>query len=43
MTGYELGLAFLAIAIYLAGNGSKLLSVSQSIYQKNSNEVKKTA
>jgi putative oxidoreductase len=36
MAGYELDLAFLAMAIYLAINGSKLLSVGQILYQKDS-------
>jgi uncharacterized membrane protein YphA (DoxX/SURF4 family) len=43
MAGYELDLAFLAIAIYLAINGSKLLSVGQLILQKDSNELKRAA
>jgi putative oxidoreductase len=43
MAGYELDLAFLAIAIYLAINGSKLLSVGQLIFQKDSNELKRAA
>jgi putative oxidoreductase len=43
MAGYELDLAFLAIAVYLVINGSKLLSASQLIFQKNSNDVKKAA
>lgn len=44
MAGYELDLAFLVIAIYLAINGSKLLSVGQFIFRKEeSNEIKKTA
>jgi putative oxidoreductase len=36
MAGYELDLAFLAMAIYLAINGSKLLSIGQFIYKKDS-------
>ncbi len=40
MAGYELDLAFLAMAVYLVINGSKLLSVSQLILQKDSNEFK---
>ncbi|QIZ08290.1 DoxX family protein [Priestia megaterium] len=40
MAGYELDLAFLAMAVYLVINGSKLLSVSQLIFQKDSNEFK---
>ncbi|TDL67474.1 DoxX family protein [Rhodococcus qingshengii] len=43
MAGYELDLAFLAIAVYLVINGSKLLSVSQLIFHKDSNELKKAA
>jgi putative oxidoreductase len=43
MTGYELDLAFLAIAVYLVINGSKLLSVSQLIFHNDSNEIKKAA
>ncbi|WML42720.1 DoxX family protein [Neobacillus sp. PS3-40] len=38
MAGYELDLAFLAIAVYLAVNGSRLLSVSRLIFQEDSNE-----
>jgi putative oxidoreductase len=36
MAGYELDIAFLAMAIYLAINGSKLLSIGQFIYKKDS-------
>ncbi|WP_026567353.1 DoxX family protein [Bacillus sp. UNC41MFS5] len=43
MAGYELDLAFLAIAVYLATNGSKLFSVRQLILQKDSNELKRAA
>ncbi|RBW68609.1 DoxX family protein [Bacillus taeanensis] len=44
MAGYELDLAFLAIAIYLVINGSKLLSVSQLIFQRDSkNDLTKAA
>ena len=43
MAGYELDLAFLAIAIYLAINGSKVLSISQLIFHKESNEFKRAA
>ncbi|MBV7509146.1 DoxX family protein [Bacillus sp. sid0103] len=43
MAGYELDLAFLAMAVYLAINGSKLLSVSYLIFQKDSIELKKAA
>ncbi|MDQ0971327.1 putative oxidoreductase [Neobacillus niacini] len=41
MAGYELDLAFLAIAIYLVINGSKLLSVSQLIFKRDSNSFSK--
>ncbi|MGM0903563.1 MAG: DoxX family protein [Bacillota bacterium] len=37
MAGYELDLAFLAMAIYLAINGSKMLSIGQFIFNKESN------
>jgi putative oxidoreductase len=43
MAGYELDLAFLAMAIYLAINGSKVLSVSQLIFPKNSTALKRAA
>jgi putative oxidoreductase len=43
MTGYELDLAFLAIAVYLVINGSKLLSVSKLIFHNDSNEIKRAA
>ncbi|MEH7378641.1 DoxX family protein [Neobacillus drentensis] len=43
MAGYELDLAFLVMAVYLAINGSKLLSVSDLIFQKDSIELKKAA
>ncbi|WP_102345935.1 DoxX family protein [Bacillus sp. Marseille-P3661] len=43
MAGYELDLAFLAMAIYLVINGSKLLSVSQFIFKNDSNKVSKAA
>lgn len=43
MAGYELDLAFLVIALYLAINGSKLLSIDQLFSKKDSNEVKKAA
>ncbi|MEH7179743.1 DoxX family protein [Neobacillus vireti] len=43
MAGYELDLAFLAIAVYLAINGSKLLSVGQLFFKKESNEIKRAA
>lgn len=41
--GYELDLAFLAMAVYLVINGSRALSVSQLIFQKDSNEFKRAA
>jgi putative oxidoreductase len=41
--GYELDLAFLAMAVYFAIIGSKLLSVSYLIFQKDSIESKKAA
>lgn len=43
MTGYELDLAFLAIAVYLVMNGSKLLSINQLFTQENPNGLKKAA
>ncbi|MGN7299410.1 DoxX family protein [Ferdinandcohnia sp. SAFN-114] len=43
MAGYELDLAFLAIAIYLAINGSKLLSLNRVLFNQNSNELKSAA
>ena len=43
MAGYELDLAFLAMAVYLVINGSRALSVSQLIFQKDSNEFKRAA
>ncbi|MCQ6276089.1 DoxX family protein [Bacillus sp. V3B] len=43
MAGYELDLALLAMAIYLAINGSKLLSVSRFIFKGNSNDLTKDA
>lgn len=43
MAGYELDLAFLAMAVYLLINGSKLLAVSQLIFHKDSNEFKRVA
>ncbi|MBU8880885.1 DoxX family protein [Bacillus sp. FJAT-29790] len=39
MAGYELDLAFLAIAVYLAINGSKLLSLNSVLFNQNSNEI----
>jgi putative oxidoreductase len=43
MAGYELDLALLAMAIYLAINGSKLFSLSQLIFKKDSNDLTKAA
>ena len=43
MAGYELDLAFLAMAIYLVINGSKLLSVSNLIFQRDSKDLTKAA
>ncbi|KAB2330140.1 DoxX family protein [Cytobacillus depressus] len=40
MAGYELDLAFLAIAIFIAINGSKLLAVDQILFKaKNQNST----
>lgn len=38
MAGYELDLAFLVIALFLAVNGSKLWSVDGAFFHKNANE-----
>ncbi|MEH7381105.1 DoxX family protein [Bacillus sp. JJ1533] len=43
MAGYELDLAFLAIAVYLAINGSKLLSISRLLIKEDPNEIKRVA
>ena len=43
MAGYELDLALLAMAAYLAINGSKLLSMNQLITQKDSKDFTKVA
>jgi uncharacterized membrane protein YphA (DoxX/SURF4 family) len=43
MAGYELDLALLAMAAYLAINGSKLLSLNQLISQKDSKNFTKVA
>ena len=43
MAGYELDLALLAMAAYLAINGSKLLSLNQLISQKDSKDFTKVA
>jgi putative oxidoreductase len=43
MAGYELDLALLAMAIYLAISGSKLLSVNRLISQKDSKDFIKAA
>lgn len=40
MAGYELDLAFLAIAIYLVINGSKLFSFSKLIFHRDSTNAK---
>lgn len=43
MAGYELDIAFLAIAVYLAVNGSRLLSLHQFVMNKNEIRMKKAA
>ncbi|MCM3585778.1 DoxX family protein [Mesobacillus maritimus] len=43
MAGYELDLAFLAMAVYLSINGSKLLSVGQLVFKKDSESANKAA
>ena len=43
MAGYELDVALFAMAAYLAINGSKLLSMNQLIFKKDSNEMTKAA
>jgi putative oxidoreductase len=40
MAGYELDLAFLAIAIYLVINGSKLFSLSKILFHRDSTNAK---
>ncbi|MFJ5758912.1 DoxX family protein [Neobacillus sp. NPDC093182] len=40
MAGYELDLAFLAIAVYLVINGSKLFSLSKLLFQRDSTNAK---
>jgi putative oxidoreductase len=40
MAGYELDLAFLAIAVYLVINGSKLFSLSKLIFHRDSMNTK---
>jgi putative oxidoreductase len=40
MAGYELDLAFLAIAVYLVINGSKLFSLSKLIFHRDSMNAK---
>ena len=40
MAGYELDLAFLAIAVYLVINGSKLFSLSKLIFHRDSSNAK---
>lgn len=43
MAGYELDVAFLAMAIYLAISGSTLLSLNQVLFKQNANEIKRAA
>jgi putative oxidoreductase len=43
MAGYELDLAFLAMAIFLVVTDSKLLSISQLISKKDTSNYKKVA
>ena len=43
MAGYELDIAFFAMAIYLVINGSKLLSVNQLIFQRDSKDLAKAS
>ena len=43
MAGYELDLAFLAMAVYLVINGSKLFSVSKIITKRDSKGLPKAA
>ncbi|KKK38137.1 oxidoreductase [Mesobacillus campisalis] len=43
MAGYELDLAFLAMAIYLAINGSKLLSLGQFVFKQDSTSLTRAA
>ena len=43
MAGYELDVALFAMAAYLAINGSKLLSLNQLIFKKDSKDVTKVA
>ncbi|MHC0038429.1 DoxX family protein [Pseudoneobacillus sp. C159] len=43
MAGYELDLAFLAMAVFLVISDSKLLSVDQLFTKKNSNKFRKVA
>ncbi|WP_066253126.1 DoxX family protein [Neobacillus drentensis] len=40
MAGYELDLAFLAIAVYLVINGSKLFSLNKLIFHRDSTNAK---
>jgi putative oxidoreductase len=40
MAGYELDIAFLAIAVYLVINGSKLFSLSKRIFHRDSTNAK---
>jgi putative oxidoreductase len=43
MAGYELDLAFLAMAVYLVINGSKLFSLSKIIYKRDLKGLPKAA
>ena len=43
MAGYELDVVLLAMAVYLAINGSKLWSVGQLIFQKESENFTKAS
>ncbi|MFC4558318.1 DoxX family protein [Virgibacillus kekensis] len=43
MAGYELDLAFLAMAVFLAINGSKALSLDNVIFNKEDRDIHKVA
>jgi putative oxidoreductase len=43
MAGYELDLTYLAMAIYLAINGSRVLSLGQLIFKRDSTDFTKVA
>jgi len=43
MAGYELDVVLLAMAVFLAINGSKLWSVDQLIFQRDSKDMKQSA